>query len=77
MEQPMSVFLARLRGTDRSDALRIEESTIELAALAFVEEAGMIVDLPGKVTIEVRDLELGIEEAFEIDLEPGVRRKAA
>lgn len=73
----MSAFLARLRGTDRSDALRIEEASPELAALAFLEEAGLIVDIPSRVTVEVRDLELGLDETFEIDLEPAARRKAA
>lgn len=73
----MSAFLARLRGADRPDAFRIEEASPELAALAFVEEAGLIVDIPGKVTVEVRDLELGLDETYEIDLEPAARRNAA
>ena len=70
-------FLARLRGADRSEALLLREASSELAALAFIEAEGMVVDVPGAVTVLVRDVEIGLDLSFEIDLEPAVRRKAA
>ena len=72
MAEPQHRYFARSTQADRDHSHRVEGSSFEAAAVAFVET--WIPDQHGEVSVVVRDRDTGREECFRIDIDSGAAR---
>jgi hypothetical protein len=64
-------FSAHARHVDRHHARRLEESSFEAAAVAYVEDFHSPMTDEREISVIVRDLATGHEHCFRIDLDSG------
>ncbi len=64
-------FSVRARHLDRHHARRLEETSFEAAAVAYIEDFHPPLTEEGSLSVVVRDLDSGHEHCFRIDLESG------
>lgn len=64
-------FRVHPRDGERHDGRSVEATSVELAAVAFLETCGPMAEAPGEIRLIVVEVETGHEHCFSIDMATG------